>query len=345
MKTVDVFCHWLPKGYLDAVVRCVPSSSHLLRRAAGKPVMTDLEARLRMMDIFPGYQQIPSLVSPPIEQLAEADLSPDLARRANDLMADAVESHHDRFPGFVASLPMNAPDAAVDEARRAIKDLGACGVQVFTNVNGCPLDEPRFAPIFELMAELDRPIWLHPFRGPSHADYGSEPFSRYELWWAMGWIQETSIAMGRLVFSGVFERWPGLKIITHHAGGMVPMIEGRIEAGMSKLGSRVAPELEDFTCSKLTEPAVLAFKRFYADTASFGARGTLECGLKFFGADRMLFASDSPFDPEEGPGFIRDTLRILNEMQISDPDRARICHLNAERLLRLQQSETTRALA
>src|SRR6185312_9863437 len=108
------------------------------------PVLWDLEARLRMMKRFPGYQQILTLSLPAIEYLAGPEESPALARLANDGMAEIVAKHPDQFPAFVASLPMNNVPAALDEMDRAITRLGARGIQVFTNVNGRPLDDPEF---------------------------------------------------------------------------------------------------------------------------------------------------------------------------------------------------------
>ena len=131
----------------------------------------------------------------------------------------------DRFPAFVAALPMNDVEAALRELERAAGELGARGVQLFTNVRGRPLDEPEFFPVFEALAERDLAIWLHPARGAGSSDYASESKSRFEIWWTLGWPYETSAAMARLVFSRVFDRLPGLKVITHHMGGLVPYLE------------------------------------------------------------------------------------------------------------------------
>ena len=299
------------------------------------PALTDLEARFRVMDKFPGYRQTPSLVSPPLEFIAGPKDTPDLARIANDAMGELIERHRDRFPGFVAALPMNHPDAAAAEAERATRSLGACGVQFFTNVSGHPLDEPESLTLLGRMAELDCPVWLHPARGMKVPDYPTEEHSKFELWWALGWPYETSLAMARLVFAGAFDRWPNLKIITHHVGGMIPMMEGRLGPGMELLGTRTPQECADVVTTSLSEPLLDALRRFYADTASFGSRSAIECGQAFFGTDKLLFASDMPFDPEGGAGYIRETLRAIKEMELSDSARAKILHGNAERLLGL----------
>src|SRR3989442_682871 len=156
-----------------------------------------LEERFRIMDRYEGYVQVLTLASPPIEALAGPDAAPALARLANDGMAELVAKHPDRFPGFVASLPMNNPDAALREIDRAIDGLGATGVQIFSNVNGRPLDEPEWAPLFDRLAARRLPIWLHPARPAVFADYPGEKRSRYDIWWAFGWPYETTAAIAR----------------------------------------------------------------------------------------------------------------------------------------------------
>jgi aminocarboxymuconate-semialdehyde decarboxylase len=258
-----------------------------------------------------------------------------LARIANDGMAELVVKHPDRFVAFAASLPMNNPDAAVQELDRAVTKLGARGVQIFSNVDGLPLDEPQFQGVFDRMAEHDLPIWLHPARPSSFADYAGESKSKYEMWWVFGWPYETSVAMGRLVFSGLFDRHPDLKIITHHMGAMAPYFEGRLGGGLDQLGTRTPENEKHLVQHSLKRRPIDYFRMFYGDTALFGAVGPLECGLAFFGLDRILFGTDMPFDPEKGPGFIRETIRAVDAMSIAPADRARIYEGNARRLLKL----------
>jgi aminocarboxymuconate-semialdehyde decarboxylase len=286
------------------------------------------------MDAFGDYQQILSMPSPPLEALAPAREQIDLARIGNDGFAELVHQHRDRFPGFVASLPMGDPDATLAEARRAIDELGACGVQVFTNVNGAPLTAPAYLPLFDLMAEYDRPIWMHPARGADVSDYKTEERSQFEIWWTFGWPYETSVAMARIVFAGVLEKHPNLKIITHHMGGMIPYFEGRVGHGWDQLGTRSTDTDYAELRSRLTRRPVDYFRRFYADTALFGAAAATECGLGFFGVERTLFASDTPFEPSPGL-YIRETFDVLDRLAITDDERARIYSGNALALLRL----------
>src|SRR5437773_9192452 len=175
---------------------------YMQKRMRAIPGLVDLEQRFRIMDRYEGYAQVLTLASPPIEALAGPDATPELARLANDGMAELVAKHPDRFPGFVASLPMNNPDAALAEIDRALDRLGATGVQIYTNVAGRPLDLPEYRPIFARMAERDLPIWMHPARPAGFADYAGEARSRFDIWWAFGWPYETSAAMARLGFPG-----------------------------------------------------------------------------------------------------------------------------------------------
>src|SRR5262252_9169203 len=198
------------------------------------------------------------------------------------------------------------------------------------------LDEPWFAPFFARMAKHERPIWLHPTRTAAVRDYESEAKSRYEMWWCFGWPYDTSVAMARLVFSGLFDRHPELKIITHHLGAMIPFCEGRIGGGLDQLGARSDDPDDAGALGRLERRPIDYFRMFYGDTALFGAWHAMESGLAFFGADHVLFGTDFPFDPERGPGFIRDTIAAMERMRASDLDKAKIYEGNARRLLRLK---------
>ena len=207
---IDVFNHIFPKRFFAKMLEVAPNHADMGKRSREIPLLLDLDARFRLMDTFGDYRQILSLASPPIEAYAAPDVSPLLARLANDGMAELVERYPDRFPGFAASLAMNHPEAALAELDRAIRDLGANGVQIYTNAAGRPLDDSAFAPLFERLAAYDLPVLLHPARGADMPDYACESRSRYEIWWTFGWPYETSAAMARLAFSGLFDRLPDL---------------------------------------------------------------------------------------------------------------------------------------
>jgi predicted TIM-barrel fold metal-dependent hydrolase len=141
--------------------------------------------------------------------------------------------------------------------------------------------------------------------------------------------------MSRIVFAGYFDKYPNLKIIAHHLGAMIPYFEGRVGPGWDQLGSRTSDEDYTVILKQLKKRPLDYFKMFYADSAVFGSAAATKCGLEFFGADNVLFASDSPFDPEKGPGYIRETIKVITELPISDTDRQKIFEGNAKRLLKL----------
>ena len=334
MRYVDVFNHFFPERLWTRMQDI--GGRDIAKRMRGIPAIFDLDERLRLVERFQAghdYTQVISLGMPPLEALGDAALSTELARLGNDGMAELVQTRPEHFAGWLASLPMNAPDAA-REAERAFA-AGACGLQIHTNINGAPLDEERFFPVFEAAARAGRPVFLHPSRASDMPDYKTEDRSRYEIWWTFGWPYETSAAMARLVFSGLMDRLPELKVLAHHLGAMIPYFEGRVGPGWDQLGKRTSDEDLSAVLGQLKRRPFDYFKDFYADTAVFGSRPATECGLAFYGADRVLFASDCPFDPERGPGYIRDTIAIIESLELSAEDRAKICHRNAETLLGL----------
>jgi len=244
-----------------------------------------------------------------------------------------VAKHPKHFPGFIAQVALTAGDAGVAEAERAITELGAAGVQIYTNVGGKPLDRPEFEAFFAAMNKTGKPIWIHPERGARHPDYMDEKKSLYEIWWTFGWPYETSVAMSRLVFSKTLDKYPSLKIIVHHLGAMVPYHEGRVGPGWDQLGKRTSDEDYFALLKSLKKRPLDYFKQdFNADTAVFGSRAATVCGLEFFGADKVVFASDCPFDPEGGPQYIRETIKIIDGLDISKEDREKIYFRNIEKL-------------
>lgn len=333
MLKVDAFNHIWPPAYYAALTKITGTMTDITRRSEAQPMMTDLDERFAIMDLHDDYRQILSLGSPPLELVATPEEAIELSIIGTDSMAELCEKHRDRFPGFIATPPMGSGiDAILKATRYAIEDVGACGIQIYSHVNGRPIDEPDFAPFFDYMAKVGLPVWIHPARSAKMTDYASEPKSKYEIWWTFGWPYETSAAMARLVFSKTFDRLPNLKVITHHGGGMVPFFEGRVGPGWDVLGARTSDEDYGALLSELKRRPIDYFRGFYADTATFGACGSIRLAMDFFGADRIVFASDAPFDPEGGRMFIRETIKALDEMDISEDTRAAIYHGNLARL-------------
>jgi len=330
---IDIFNHIFPRKFFDKYIDKGSGGKDIGKRVANIQTIVDVDARLRILDEFGDYVQVISLPLPPLEIIAGPEKSPQLAREANDGLAQLVH-RYDRFLGFAAALPMNNPDAALAEIGRAVDELGAFGIQLYTNVAGKPLDAPEFMPLFEEVARRGVPIWLHPARGADFSDYLTESKSQYEIWWTFGWPYETSVAMARLVFSGYFDRFPDLEVITHHMGGMIPYFEGRVGYGWDQLGKRTSDVDYVSLLKSMKKRPVDYFKSFYADTALFGAAPATRCGLEFFGVDRVVFASDMPFEPTPGL-YARETIRCVEALDLPQEQKARIYRGNAEKLLKL----------
>src|SRR5512140_1415452 len=336
---LDLFNHIFPAAFYQEMLKVAPNGKDMHKRVREIPCIVDLDERFRIMDKFGSdYQQVICLPSPPIEVFGPPPVSTRMARMANDGMAELVARHPDRFPAFIASLPMNDPDGLMRETERAINELGAVGVQVFTNVLGKPLTAPETMPLFGLMARMDRPIWLHPARGADVPDYKQETRSHFEIWWTLGWPYETSVAMAHMVFEGLFDSYPDLKVITHHMGGMIPYFEGRVGPGWDQLGSRTSDQDYTLLLKKLKKRPLDYFRMFYADTALFGARGATRLGLEFFGVDHVVFASDAPFDPEKGSAYTRLTIEIIDSLDLTPAQRHAIYEGNARKLMKLPSS-------
>jgi uncharacterized protein len=330
---VDAYTHFIPNKFFAAVEKIPGAGKDIGKRMRGVPCIYDLDERRRVVSMFPDYAQILSYPMPPLESFASGEQLDDLVRMINDGFVDIVSQHGDLFPGYVAQVSLANPASAVKEAQRAVRDLGACGVQIYTNVNGTAIDKPEYEEFWATMSALDKPIWLHPARSAARADYVDETKSLYEIWWTFGWSYETATAMARLVFSKIIDRHPDLKIIVHHFGGIVPMLEGRVGPGWDQLGARTSDEDYVSLRKSLKKRPLNYFKEnFYADTAVFGADAATACGLAFYPAERVLFASDCPFDPEKGPGYIRETLRILGGLNLAKDVQDKLFFGNLERI-------------
>ena len=327
---IDIYTHIMPPRFFDDLTKTSPKLGNIGARMRNVKPIHDLDVRFRLMDgAGADYAQVISLPNPPLEDVCGPEDARRLAAIGNDGMAEICAKYPDRFPAFVASISMLDMDGALAEIERAVTQLGARGIQIFTNVAGKPLDLPEYEPVFAAMERHGLPIWLHPARTSDMSDYEGEEKSRFEMWWCFGWPYETAVAMARIVISGLLDRYPELNIIPHHCGGMIPYFDGRVGPSLDVLGHRKLDEDYSKVLPSLKRPHLEYFRRFYGDTAMFGASTGLHSGLKFFGADHVVFSTDSPFAP------IKETIAALDDLGLSAIDREKITSGNAKRLLKL----------
>jgi aminocarboxymuconate-semialdehyde decarboxylase len=328
---IDMYSHIMPPKYLNAFRSKVSSGFPLQEIIDATPALWDLDHRFRIMDKYSDIAQVLTFAVPPVDVISDPHDAAELAQMGNDELAEIVAKNPDRFVAGVAGLAMNNIDAALKETDRAISDLGLKGVLVCTNVNGKPLDLPEFMPLYEMMANYRLPIWIHPRRDETVADYSTESKSKYRIHGAFGWPYETEVAMARLVCSGVLEKYPGLKFITHHCGGGVPFFAERIREWTRPRGNLEG----DTYLEGLSKAPIEYFRMFYADTAVDGFTPALMCGYAFFGPEHILFGTDMPFGGEQGARSVEETFRAIEEMAITDSEKKMIFEDNAMKLLQL----------
>jgi predicted TIM-barrel fold metal-dependent hydrolase len=309
---IDAFTHIAPKKYVEAFQKFSPNT------VFNQPLW-DMDQRFPMMDKLGNISQVLTLVTPALETVTDPQKALDLARTANDGMAELVARYPARFAAAAAALPLNNMDAALKELDRAVNDLKLKGVQIFTSISGRPLDSPEFMPLYEKMALFNHPIWLHPLSQANHPFYLNDMGSKNDFDNSIGWPHATSMAMMRLAASGVLERFPKLKFITHHSGGTVPYLANRIEFAPSKYEA-------------LSKPIIESLRLFYCDTAVQGNTANLMCAKGFCGADHQLFATDFPM---ADASMVERVVHSIDEMAVTDAERRMIYAGNIKKLLDL----------
>lgn len=318
---IDIFNHCFPKRYLKEVAKTrwmEPELAYMqfdLEPSMERADFWDPETRIKAMDKFGIDIQVLDLamapfVIPPLEPLI-------LNKIANDgIVEEFIEKYPERFVG-VATLT-SLTDEALDELDRAIRDLGLKGVQIFTNINGKPLDSPEFLPLYEKMAKYDLPILIHPTSWGMPEDLNPWP-RKYGI--SLHWPYYSSNAMGMLVYGGIFKKYPKLKVVIHHLGGMIPFYGVRIWGWTRR---RQEDPMEDF-------------KKFYADTATNGSVAAMKCGYDFFGPEHVVFATDYPYNVIGPPTYIglQETVKSVKDLDIPEEHKQMIFENNARKLLKM----------
>ena len=329
---IDAYAHVFPMRLIEALAEVKPSAELGALRAQSKHNW-EHERRLAYMDEQGFDVQVLILARPPVWLgMARPDVHR-LTRVANESIAEFASRRPDRFVG-VGVLPV-VDGVMMEELERLHGELGLKGVLIFSNVEGKPLDDESMWPLYARAADLDLPIWIH----PQHSSY-YEWVKRDVLDRVLAWPFDTSVAMARLVYGGVFEKYPNLKFVTHHMGGMIPYFQSRIAAfaestaeeyarlGLAAGGSTLSPV-------KLSGQPLDHFRKFYNDSISNGSAEQVRIALDFFGPDRILFGTDFPFGPADGERWPVEELQNIRTMRIDEGVREKILWRNAAALLGL----------
>jgi uncharacterized protein len=332
MKRIDFEAHFVTNDYVRALEentgyprysvdtqtgrRCLEYTDDV-REPLGDILLDKLldtgERRLEHMDAAGIDVQVLSLTSPGAEQFDPA-IGTVLAQKSNDELAEVIQRHPDRFVGFAALAP-NDPEAAADELERAVKGLGLRGWKTHSNYGGTYLDERKYWPILERAEQLDVPIYLHPTvpAMPQLRKYGfalaGAPF---------GFGIETSVCMMRLIYSGVFDRYPGLKVILGHLGEGLPFLLQRMDFAYVRpwFDPDARPDLERMPSGYLKENVFVTTSGNYLPAAFM-------CAYEALGIERILLATDYPYEDSN------ECVQFLEGLPITQEDRDKIYSRNA----------------
>ena len=275
------------------------------------PEHRDIDARLAELDRVGLRAQLLSLTTPGVH-IEDKERGIWLAQATNEDFAAITRSYPGRFYGL-AALPLQDPEAAADELRRAVLKLGLKGGTLFTNINGKTLDNPSFECVFATARELDVPLFVHPTT-PNPAD----AFLDYRLAALVGFNVDTTLTFAKFIFSGLFDRMPGIKLIAAHLGGCLPYLAERLDRGYYAYTS----------CQNITKaPSAYIREDIYIDCVAFDPLA-VEFALRFMGADRLMVGSDYPHQI----GDTEKSVKVIDELSASVEEKEKILHSNVERV-------------
>jgi aminocarboxymuconate-semialdehyde decarboxylase len=333
MFSLDIHCHFFPQAFLDearkpgnpfkASIEADPAGRERLICAGSfnHPLTPDFYEVKRMIQDMDARQVRMAAISaapPTLSYWADSASARDLTARMNESIAERVKSYPGRFVGL-GTVPLQDIAASVAEAKRAVRELGLAGFQIGSNVGGKNLSHPDFSPFFAAIAELDVPLFIHPY-----IPAGEERMQAYYLHNLVGMVAETGLAIASVIYGGVLERWPNLKLCFAHAGGVYPYIVGRNDHGY-KVRQKECREA-------IPHPPSYYFRQLYFDSITFHPLA-LRFLIDLVGSDRIVVGSDYPFDM--GP--FQPVEEVLNNPYLSETEKQQICGQNAARLFNLKE--------
>lgn len=308
-EVIDAFTHVLPEAFLDRMKEAHPSDE---LAAMDDDRFWSVDRRLEDMDAAGIDRQVLTLARASLWRGLDPEDALPLVRAANDAVAEYAEQS-DRFIA-VGTLPFLTGEY-LDELDRCVDDLDTAGVQVFSNVEGQPLDAASHEPFFERVDRRGVPLWLHPQLHGWH-----EWDSQHMLHKIFGWPFDTALALARLACNGVLERHD-LDIVAHHAGGMIPHFDERF-ATMYE-GVLDSPEVFPYEAADLPEPPLSYLREVHGDTSLNGSTHATQCAHDFYG-DRLVFGTDYPFGPDGGRRWPRTTVQAVEDMDVTRAEREQV---------------------
>ena len=306
----------------------------LVVKSRERPHLADVPLRLEMLDRNGIDLQVVTPHNALDSNLLPGDVAAqlDMARAINDNMARLMDASQGRLLA-AGSIPLTEFErGGSKEMRRAIETLGLKAISIPSNIRGRPLDLPEFDPFWAQAVDRDVPVYIHPHDPISYAGRSYE--AEYDLGHIFGWPYETVLMLSRLVFSGMMEKYPTLKIVSHHlGGGMIPFFWGRITETYS-LESLKNEELRSIG-RVFPKPLFDYFSKFYFDTAVGGCGPAIRCAYEVFGADQIIFATDTPWGPGTGESRLATYPSQIRALGFSEEDNQKIFEGNIRRILNL----------
>jgi predicted TIM-barrel fold metal-dependent hydrolase len=323
MKKIAVEEHFFTQTYVD-YKNAKMKTEHVIARPGEIDECIDVDAgRLKAMDDAGIDMQVLSFSSPGVEGIENTEDAIAMARKTNDELAAIIKRHPTRYAGF-ATIACHDPKAAADELKRAVKELGLCGVKINSHIRGEYLDDPKYWIVFETAEKLGVPVYLHP-RSPSPQiikPYLTYPVLATSVW---GFAAEVGLHAMRLICSGLFDKYPGLQIILGHLGEALPFWLWRVDNHRWEsfgLKDPLAPNVKRKLSDYIKE-------NFYVTTSGNFFMPAFMCAYMALGADRIMFAVDHPMESS------KEAVDIVEKAPICDIDKEKIFHLNAEKLLKI----------